>query len=59
MTISVTNEDSATHDVEADEFTSPDAEKGKTVTFTSPTKPGTYDYICSYHPSMKGQLIVK
>lgn len=33
------------------------------VTFTAPTKPGTYDYLCSfpghYQVGMKGQLIVK
>jgi azurin len=33
------------------------------VTFTAPTKPGTYEYICSfpghYQVGMKGELIVK
>lgn len=33
----------------------------KTLTFTAPDEPGTYQYICTYpgHTSMKGILIVK
>jgi len=33
------------------------------VSFTAPTKPGTYEYLCSfpghYQVGMKGQLVVK
>ncbi len=61
-TINVTNSDGATHDVKSDDqdlFKSSDVEKGKTVSFTAPTKPGTYTYICTYHSNMKGELIVK
>ena len=32
---------------------------GATGTFTAPTEPGTYPYICTYHPNMKGTLTVK
>lgn len=35
------------------------ADKG-TITFTAPTKPGTYDYQCDFHPTdMKGKIVVK
>jgi hypothetical protein len=32
---------------------------GGTATFTAPSAPGSYPYHCTYHPNMRGTLIVK
>ena len=55
-----TNNDSATHTVAAGDgtFKSGDLAKGGTFSFTF-TKAGTYTYICSIHPQMKGTVIVQ
>jgi plastocyanin len=60
-TVAVKNADSMEHSVTADSGNafSVDIEGGRSATFTAPTTPGTYDYHCSYHPMMHGQLIVK
>jgi plastocyanin len=29
------------------------------ATFMAPTQPGEYAFYCTYHPSMKGTLIVQ
>ena len=60
-TVAVKNSDPAEHSVTADSGNAfnVEIESGETATFTAPTTPGTYDYHCSYHPSMHGQLIVK
>lgn len=59
-TITVNNKDSSAHTVTADggEF---DVQIGgaATVTFKAPSEPGSYSYICTYHPSMTGTLVVK
>ena len=56
--ITVTNEDTAGHDVVSDDsgkFKTPVLGKGESATFTAPTEPGTYKYSCSLHPgSMSG-----
>lgn len=56
--ITVTNEDTAGHDVVSDDagkFKTPVLAKGESGTFTAPTEPGTYKYSCSLHPgSMSG-----
>lgn len=56
--ITVTNEDTAGHDVvsdDADKFKTPVLGKGESATFTAPTEAGTYKYSCSLHPgSMSG-----
>jgi len=59
--ITVTNQDSATHTMTADDksFDTGDIAQGKSATFTVPSKPGAYDYICSIHPNMKGTLTVR
>jgi plastocyanin len=59
-TVKVTNEDSAAHNVDADNgaFQTPNVAQGETVTFTAPKTPGDYDYICSIHTYMKGTLVV-
>jgi plastocyanin len=59
--ITVTNNDTAPHDVDSDDGTSFLTEtvtKGGTFTFTAPSTPGTYGYFCSVHPNMRGTLIV-
>lgn len=60
-TIEVTNKDSATHTVTSSggHFTTGDIKQGQTKSFTAPTKPGTYQYICNIHQFMVGTLVVK
>jgi plastocyanin len=56
-TIEVANEDTAGHDVVADDgsFRTPVLGQGEKATFTAPTRPGTYKFSCSLHPgSMSG-----
>jgi len=57
-TVTWTNMDSATHDVKSDLFQSDSLKKGDSFSFTFDTA-GTYEYICSFHPSMKGTIIVE
>lgn len=58
-TITWTNEDSMHHTVTADgKFDSWELNKGETFSYTF-NDVGTYDYICTYHPSMKGKIIVE
>ncbi|GAA1221118.1 MULTISPECIES: cupredoxin family copper-binding protein [Streptomyces] len=59
--ITVTNEDSATHTLTADDksFDTGDLAQGESATFTAPSKPGSYSYICTIHPNMKGILTVR
>ena len=60
--VTVTNRDGATHTVTSDQggaFHSGDLSKGAPMTFTAPTKPGTYTFHCDYHASMHGTLVVK
>lgn len=55
--IEVENEDTAGHDVVADDgsFKAPVLAKDEKATFTAPTAPGTYKFSCSLHPgSMSG-----
>ncbi len=33
--------------------------QGERKTITLPDKPGTYDYICDFHPYMEGRVIVE
>jgi plastocyanin len=40
-------------------FDTGDVSPGRTVTFTAPSKPGSYSYICDIHQYMAGTLIVK
>jgi plastocyanin len=59
--VTVKNDDSAEHSVTSDK---PDAfdehiDAGESDTFTAPTEPGEYTFYCTYHPSMKGTLIVQ
>lgn len=60
-TITVNNLDDAEHTVTSDTkgaFNADNVEKGTSVTFTAPTKPGKYAFHCTYHASMHGTLTV-
>ncbi len=60
-TVVWTNNDSAPHDVVGNNLSglkSPVMSRGGTFSFTFNTA-GAFDYICSIHPSMKAQIIVK
>lgn len=56
--ITWTNEDSAPHTATGDDFDTGRLDRGdsESVTFD---EPGEYDYICTYHPSMEGRVIVE
>ncbi len=60
--VTVTNEDSVTHTVTSTAsphaFDTGDVSAGATLTFTAPTKAGTYTYICTIHTYMHGSLTV-
>ena len=61
-TVTVTNLDSADHTVTADDGTSFDVTVsggGGTATFTAPTGTGSFDYHCTFHPTMHGTLVVE
>ncbi len=59
-TVSVTNKDSATHTLTATggQFNTGNITQNQTKTFTAPTKPGTYSYICNIHQYMEGTIKV-
>ncbi len=57
-TVTWTNNDSAAHRISGNGFQSSDMANGQTYSFKF-TAAGTYDYICSIHPSMKGTIVVK
>lgn len=59
-TVTWTFEDSAQHDVVADDgsFSSPLLRDGQTYQFTFP-QPGNFPYSCSVHPYMKGTVTVQ
>ncbi len=52
-----TNEDSAPHTATGDNFDTGMLNRGDSDSVTFET-PGTYDYICTYHPAMEGSIIV-
>ncbi|MDQ4037118.1 MAG: cupredoxin domain-containing protein [Actinomycetota bacterium] len=59
--IRVVNEDSAQHDVDATDGTSFNTDllgQGEELTFNAPAEEGTYEFFCSNHPDMSGELIV-
>lgn len=60
-TVSVMNMDGENHTVTADSGSAFDvkATAGSTVTFTAPSKPGSYPFHCTYHSNMHGVLVVK
>ncbi len=56
-TVTWTNKDSAAHTVTGSGFDSGSLSKGQTFSYTF-NEAGTFDYICTIHPSMKGKVIV-
>ena len=53
------NKDLVPHTVTAaGKFDSREIAPGKSWSWTA-TSPGQYDYVCTYHPGMKGSVIVK
>jgi plastocyanin len=60
-TVTWTNGDQVGHDVTADDFNSGDPGgigNGESYKYTFKTA-GTFDYVCTVHPGMKGTVIVK
>ena len=59
--IAVVNNDSVEHSVTSDAAGAFDVDvEGKEKgTLTAPSQPGEYPFHCTYHPNMKGTLIVK
>jgi len=60
-TVTFVNTDGARHNVTADKnsaFASPTV-TAATTTFTAPATPGTYPFHCTFHPTMRGTIIVK
>jgi len=61
QTVTWTNDDTVGHDVTGDDFSSGDPggiDGGGTYQHAF-KKAGTYDYVCSVHPGMKGAIKVK
>jgi plastocyanin len=57
QTVVFQNDDDVPHNVTADAFKSGDVNGGKSWKYTF-TKAGTYAYVCTYHPGMKGSITV-
>jgi plastocyanin len=57
-TLTWTNEDSAPHTATGSDFDTGRLDQGDSgeITFESA---GEYDYICTYHPDMKGSVVVR
>jgi plastocyanin len=58
-TVEWVNGDGFPHSIMAEDgsFQSPDIPPGQTFTFTF-TEPGTYNYLCGIHPTMRGTIVV-
>jgi amicyanin len=57
-TVTWTNNDSAPHNVVGGPLRSPTLSRGQSWSYTF-SAPGTYSYICSIHPEMRGAVIVR
>lgn len=57
-TVTWTNKDNALHTVTGDGLDSGNLNKNQEYKKTF-SEPGTYEYICSFHTSMKGTVIVE
>lgn len=58
--VTVTNRDDESHTLTSKQglFDTHAIHGRKTVTFTAPQAPGTYQFFCAIHPSMRGELVV-
>lgn len=58
--VTVTNRDDESHTLTSKQglFDTRAIDGRRTVTFTAPRAPGTYQFICTIHPSMRGELVV-
>lgn len=56
-----TNDDGTAHTATSSDggFDSGSIEGGGTGTVTAPDQPGEYPYVCSFHPFMKGVVVVE
>ena len=56
----MSNSDSTAHTVTANDngFDTGSVDGGASKTFTAPSAPGTYDFHCNIHSTMKGSLRV-
>jgi len=62
QTVTVVNHDSTAHTLTAgagNAFNTGTIGPGESGTFTAPTKPGSYPYICSIHQFMHGTVTVR
>jgi plastocyanin len=59
--INIANNDTVEHSVTSDTAGAfdQDVDGNEKATLTAPSQPGEYPFHCSYHPNMKGTLIVK
>ena len=59
--ITIVNDDTVEHSVTSkpDAGFDTDVDGGSQRTFTAPTQPGRYPFICTYHPNMLGTLVVQ
>jgi plastocyanin len=59
--VTVMNDDSTAHTLTADDrkFDTGSIAPGKSGTFTAPSAPGSYTYICSIHQFMHGTVTVR
>ena len=59
--VRIANNDTVEHSVTSDTagVFDQDVDGHEKATLTAPSQPGEYPFHCSYHPSMKGMLIVK
>jgi amicyanin len=57
-TVTWTNQDAMPHKISGSSFQSDALNKGRSFSFTFDTA-GTFDYVCSIHPYMKGRIIVQ
>lgn len=57
-TVTWTNNDSAPHQIKSDAFNSDSLGNGQSFSFTF-NSIGSFDYICSVHPSMTAKVVVE